>query len=80
MSNIDQIKANIRTILETEIKPNLQMHGGDVTFEGYDDNGIVHVSLKGACQGCPGAVLTLKHTVEEHLKSKVPEVKAVQHI
>jgi Fe-S cluster biogenesis protein NfuA len=38
------------------------------------------VRLKGACQGCPGAQMTLKMGVERILKEEVPEVKSVQSV
>jgi len=37
----------------------------------------VRVRLQGACQGCPGAAMTMKMGVERILKQKVPQVKGV---
>ena len=31
----------------------------------------------GACQGCPGAAMTMKMGIERILKEKIPEVKQV---
>jgi Fe-S cluster biogenesis protein NfuA len=33
--------------------------------------------LQGACQGCPGAVMTMKAGIERILKEKIPEVNEV---
>ena len=52
------------------------MDGGDCSFEEYDD-GIVTLSLQGACSSCPSATLTLKMGIEGRLKEEIPEVKEV---
>ncbi len=60
-----------------EIRPNLQMDGGDVELIDVSDEGIVKVKLLGACGGCPMSQMTLKMGIERHLKQAVPEVKEV---
>jgi Fe-S cluster biogenesis protein NfuA len=55
----------------------LQGHGGDVELVGTDDDKTVRVRLQGACQGCPGAAMTMKMGIERILKEKIPEVKKV---
>jgi len=74
-SNLD-LKEKIKGILEEEIRPILNMDGGDVEFLDYD-NGIVKVHLVGACNGCPGATMTLKYGIENRLRSEIPEIKEV---
>ena len=59
------------------IRPSLQAHGGDVEFVAMDDDNTVKLRLQGACQGCPGAQMTMKMGVERILKENVPEVKEV---
>jgi len=59
------------------VRPALQGHGGDVELVGIDDDKTVKVRLQGACQGCPGAAMTMKMGIERILKEKVPEVKEV---
>ena len=55
----------------------LQSHGGDVELVGIDDDNTVKVRLQGACQGCPGATMTMKQGIERILRESVPEVKEV---
>jgi Fe-S cluster biogenesis protein NfuA len=55
----------------------LQSHGGDVELVSIDQDNTVNVRLQGACQGCPGAAMTMKLGIERILKQKVPEVKQV---
>lgn len=59
------------------VRPALQGHGGDVQLVGVNDDKTVKVRLQGACQGCPGAAMTMKMGIERILKEKVPEVKEV---
>ena len=66
----------VRQVIES-VRPALQSHGGDIELVGTDYGNTVKVRLQGACQGCPGAVMTMKNGIERILKEKVPEVKEV---
>ena len=59
-----------------KIRPALQADGGDVELVGVED-GVVRVSLRGACAGCPMSTMTLKQGIERILKEEIPEVKEV---
>ena len=65
----------VKDIIES-IRPNLQSHGGDIELIAAEDN-TVKVRLQGACQGCPGAKMTMKNGIERLLKENIPEVKEV---
>jgi len=69
------MKEKIEEALE-QIRPALQADGGDVELVGFED-GVVSLKLKGACDGCPMATMTLKMGIERVLKGQVPEVKEV---
>ncbi len=60
-----------------EIRPALQMDGGDIELVAVGEDGIVSVKLTGACAGCPMSQMTLSRGVEKHLKKTVPEVSSV---
>jgi len=62
-----------------EVRPHLQVDGGDVELVAIED-GIVKVRLTGACAGCPMSQMTLKWGVENYLKKKIPEVKSVEAV
>lgn len=59
-----------------EIRPALQADGGDVELIDVSD-GTVSVKLKGACNGCPMAAMTLQQGIERVLKEQIPEIKEV---
>ena len=40
--------------------------------------GIVYLSMKGACSGCPSSTATLRHGIQNLLKHYVPEVVEVR--
>jgi len=69
------LQERVQAALE-EVRPALQMDGGDVELVGVDA-GIVRVRLLGACGGCPMATMTLVGFVEERLKTRVPEIRQV---
>lgn len=60
-----------------KIRPFLQRDGGDIDFIGFRD-GIVYVSMVGACQGCMYAQDDISAGVEIILMEEVPGVLAVQ--
>ncbi|MCS5638166.1 MAG: NifU family protein [Myxococcota bacterium] len=72
----DAVEAKIRSILAEEIAPYVEQDGGEISLVGFR-NGIVEVSLQGACQGCPSSAVTLKLGVEARLREEIPEVQAV---
>ena len=67
-----EIENKIKEVIE-KVRPYLQNDGGDVEFKRYE-NGVVYVSLVGACSNCPMATMTLKDGIEEALTSEIPEV------
>ena len=70
------IVKKIKELIETYVKPAVEMDGGNIEFERYD-NGVVVVTLQGSCSGCPSSTVTLKAGIEGMLKRMVPEVTEV---
>jgi len=62
-----------------EVRPSLQMDGGDVELVDVKD-GVVKVRLLGHCAGCPMSQMTLKMGIESYLKKKVSGVKTVESV
>ena len=63
-------------ILEEYIRPAVEADGGHIAFRSYDE-GVVTVSLRGSCSGCPSSLVTLKQGIENLLKHEVPGVREV---
>ncbi len=69
--------AAINELLETRVRPAVAGDGGDIAYRGFSD-GVVYLTLQGACSGCPSSTATLKHGIESLLKHYVPEVVEVR--
>ena len=67
-----ELENKIKEVI-AKIRPYLQNDGGDVEFKRYE-NGVVYVSLVGACSNCPMATMTLQDGIEEALTNEIPEV------
>ena len=70
------MREKVAEILE-KVRPILQRDGGDVGLVDVNQDGVVLVRLKGACQGCPGATMTIKAVIENLLVKEVPGVTQV---
>ncbi len=72
----NDIEEQVKLTLD-KIRPFLQQDGGDVEF--VELMGLVlKVRLKGACNGCPSAIYTLKMGIEQLLKEEVnPDIEVV---
>ena len=75
----DESVRRIKELLETRVRPAVAQDGGDITFFGFD-KGVVYLSLRGACSGCPSSVVTLKNGIENLLRYYVPEVVEVRAV
>jgi len=73
----DEIVKQIKELLETRVRPAVAQDGGDIIFHKFED-GIVYLTMLGACSGCPSSGATLKHGIENMLRYYVPEVQEVR--
>ncbi|ADZ72736.1 NifU family protein [Polymorphum gilvum] len=69
----------IKDLLETRVRPAVAQDGGDITFKGFKE-GVVYLSMRGACAGCPSSTATLQHGIQNLLRHFVPEVEEVRAI
>ena len=75
-STVDKIKK----ILD-QIRPSLQMDGGDVQFVDFDSkSGLLKVELIGHCASCPMSSITLEHGIKSEIMRSLPEVKEVRSV
>ena len=65
------IEREIMAVLRETILPAIHRDGGDLSLVGVKD-GVVQVSLVGACASCPASELTLKSGIEKTLKARFP--------
>lgn len=72
-----EIVSTIKQLLDTRVRPAVAQDGGDIVFHGYED-GVVSLTMRGACAGCPSSTATLKHGIENLLKHFIPEINEVR--
>ncbi|TCC03730.1 NifU family protein [Kribbella soli] len=72
----DDVATRIQGALDS-VRPYLGSHAGGIDYLGIDDDGVVHLSLQGSCEGCPGSTATVRLTVENAVLDAAPEAIAV---
>ncbi|WP_329006006.1 NifU family protein [Kribbella sp. NBC_00709] len=72
----DDVATRIQGALDS-VRPYLGSHAGGIDYLGIDDDGVVHLSLQGSCDGCPGSTATVRLTVENAVLDAAPEAIAV---
>ena len=73
----DELVKQIKHLLDTRVRPAVAMDGGDIVFHDFDD-GVVTLTMRGACAGCPSSTATLKMGIENMLRHYIPEVREVR--
>ena len=68
----------IKDLLD-DIRPILNMEGGDIELIKYEDN-YVYIKLTGACANCGYQDVTIKENIESYLKEEIPEIKGVVNV
>ncbi len=74
-----EIVSQIKDLLDTRVRPAVAQDGGDITFHGFED-GVVYLTMRGACAGCPSSTMTLKAGIENLLRHYIPEVTEVRPV
>ncbi len=63
-----------------QLRPFLHADGGDVSFVGITNDGVVQVKFSGSCLDCSMSEMTLKAGIEEAVKKMAPEIKSVEAV
>jgi Fe-S cluster biogenesis protein NfuA len=71
--------ATIKELIESRVRPAVAGDGGDITFRGFKE-GVVYLTMKGACSGCPSSTATLRHGIQNLLRHYVPDVVEVRPV
>lgn len=69
------LRARVEAALDA-VRPGLQMDGGDLELVEIRGDEVV-VRLRGACQACAMATMTLTLFVEERVRRHAPEIRRV---
>ena len=72
-----EVIEQIKELIEVRVRPAVANDGGDIVYRGFRE-GVVYLTMQGACAGCPSSTATLKNGIESLLKHYVPEVLEVR--
>lgn len=72
MNEPQSMDEQIEKVLD-RVRPFLQREGGDITYIGFKD-GIVYVSMIGACAGCAYAGADISEGIEVILMEEIPGI------
>jgi len=67
----DPFEREVLAVLRERVLPGIHRDGGDLDLLGIEE-GVVRVSLQGACRSCPASTATLKHGIERTLREAFP--------
>ena len=75
----DAVYQFVRDVFREQVNPAVAKHGGQVDLIDVQD-GVVVVRMKGGCQGCGMATVTLRQGIETSLRRMVPGLKGLKDI
>ncbi len=79
VSVLENPRDEVEYVLDEKVRDAIALHGGTVEiFEIDEEAGLVTLSMKDACSGCPHAMATLTMGMEFALRECLPWVKDVQ--
>jgi Fe-S cluster biogenesis protein NfuA len=69
----------VKHLLDSKVAAYAEADGGEIKIQEIDEaDGLVVLSLIGACAGCPASVLTLKAGIRRILQNSLPWFKKVK--
>lgn len=75
----DELREHIEGILEREVAPVADSHGGSVRVSSVRD-GVLTVELDGACRGCSHSERTVSQLVTEAVQTRYPQIREVRAV
>jgi Fe/S biogenesis protein NfuA len=73
--------SDIQKFIDEDINPALDMHGGSLSIESFDEESKnLKVRLGGGCQGCASAKVTLQLQVNSYLREEFPDLNEIEDI
>jgi Fe-S cluster biogenesis protein NfuA len=70
------LETRVHQALES-VRPYLQSHGGNVQLLEVSEERVL-LRLEGSCHHCPSSTATMRHTVEQAILARAPDVAAIE--
>ena len=77
MRSDEEVIRHINEIIDRQIQPSVELHGGKVSLEKYED-GIATMFMSGACSGCASSEYTLQQGILQMLQYYIPEEECLE--
>ncbi|MFY7994012.1 MAG: NifU family protein [Bacteriovoracaceae bacterium] len=65
--------AQLEKLFDTQVRPALAQHGGNVEIVDVDNN-ILFIKMMGGCHGCSSSKITVKGGIDQLVKQNFPEI------
>ncbi len=75
----EELYKKVENVLKN-LRPYLQIDGGDVELVEITDDKIVKVRLLGACYSCPLNLMTLRAGIERKIMNEVPQIIRLENV
>lgn len=75
----DELREHIEGVLEREVAPVADSHGGSVRVASVED-GVLTVELDGACRGCAQSERTVGQLVTQAVQARYPQIREVRAV
>ena len=76
MPSVEDVSEIINELLDRQINPALNSHGGFVKLQKVEDRDV-YIEMGGGCQGCAASQQTMKHGIERAIREAVPQIREV---
>lgn len=63
-----------------DVRPHLEVDGGNVEVVDITDANIVQIKWLGTCEGCSMSAMTMRAGIEQAIKGKIPQVAGVEAV
>ncbi|MBK8054356.1 MAG: NifU family protein [Saprospiraceae bacterium] len=79
VANSTDIFSRVNLALD-EIRPHLAVDGGNIELVEVTEDLVVKIKWLGNCEHCSFSAMTMRAGVEQAIKSRLPEIKAVEAV
>tara|TARA_R110000824_G_scaffold11092_1_gene48291 strand:- start:582 stop:848 length:267 start_codon:yes stop_codon:yes gene_type:complete len=74
-------REGIQKIIDEDINPGLEMHGGNISIHDFDEgNKTLKIIMGGGCHGCASSKLTMMVGVERHFREIFPDIGEIEDV
>jgi Fe/S biogenesis protein NfuA len=72
---------DIQTLIEDEINPSLEMHGGYISIHDFDEEKkLLEIKMGGGCHGCASSKTTMLLGVERYIRETFPDIREIKDV